>query len=331
MHDFRDAYGELNQRADFDSPWKEVLEAYFPQAMQFFFPQTAALINWERSYEFLDKEFQQIAREAEQGKRYADKLVKVWHIQGHELWLLVHVEIQATKEDEFPKRMFTYNFRIFDRFDKPATSLAILCDANREWRPNNYSYDYPDTRLNFEFGTVKLLDYENRWTELEASNNPFATVVMAHLKTQQTRKQPEQRKVWKLALIRRLYDLGWEAQDIRNLYRFIDWVMILPKALEVEFWQEFRQFEQERTMRYVTTGERIEYEQGIQKGEQALILRQLQRRVGELSSEVRCLRRATPTQIESLALTQLESLGEALLDFTSIEDLFNWLQANPPQ
>ncbi|MFK0729894.1 MAG: DUF4351 domain-containing protein [Gloeotrichia echinulata HAB0833] len=35
--------------------------------------------------------------------------------------------------------------------------------------------------------------------------------------------------------------------------------------------------------------------------------------------------------MESLALTQLESLGEALLDFTSIEDLFNWLQANPPQ
>ena len=77
-------------------------------------------------------------------------------------------------------------------------------------------------------------------------------------------------------------------------------------------------------MRYVTTGERIEYELGKQEGEQALILRLLQRRVGELSSEVR-------SQIESLSLTQLESLGEALLDFTSIEDLFNWLQANPPQ
>lgn len=57
------------ERADNDSPWKEILEAYFPQAMQFFFPQTAALINWERPHEFLDKEFQQIAREAEQGRR----------------------------------------------------------------------------------------------------------------------------------------------------------------------------------------------------------------------------------------------------------------------
>ena len=39
--------GELD-RADNDSAWKEILEAYFPQAMQFFFPETAALIDWER-------------------------------------------------------------------------------------------------------------------------------------------------------------------------------------------------------------------------------------------------------------------------------------------
>lgn len=63
--------------------------------------------------------------------------------------------------------MFTYNFRIFDRFDRPAMSLAILCDSNREWRPTNYSYNYPNTRLSFEFGSVKLLDYENRFHELE--------------------------------------------------------------------------------------------------------------------------------------------------------------------
>ena len=70
----------------------------------FFFPETYALIDWERPYEFLDKEFQQITREAEQGKRYADQLVKVWQIQGEQLWLLVHVEIQAKKEDNFGKK-----------------------------------------------------------------------------------------------------------------------------------------------------------------------------------------------------------------------------------
>jgi XisI protein len=33
-----------------------------------------------------------------------------------------------------------------------------------------YSFNYPDTSLEFKFGTVKLLDYQNRWSELEASD-----------------------------------------------------------------------------------------------------------------------------------------------------------------
>jgi predicted transposase YdaD len=58
---------------------------------------------------------------------------------------------------------------------------------------------------------------------------------------------------------------------------------------------------------------------GIQQGEQALILRLLQRRVGSLTSEAR-------SHIEALPREQLESLGEALLDFSSAGDLENWLQ-----
>ncbi len=51
------------------------------------------------------------------------------------------------------------------------------------------------------------------------------------------------------------------------------------------------------------------------------MLRQLQKRVGELPQEVRGC-------IQTLSLEQLEALGEALLDFTVIEDLLNWLEAN---
>ncbi len=60
-------------------------------------------------------------------------------------------------------------------------------------------------------------------------------------------------------------------------------------------------------------------ERGILKGEQALILRQLTRRIGKVVPKME-------TQIQSLSLTQLESLGEALLDFSSPTDLTNWLQ-----
>jgi predicted transposase YdaD len=96
--------------------------------------------------------------------------------------------------------------------------------------------------------------------------------------------------------------------------------MILPKGLEAEFWQDFKQFEQEQTMSYITTGERIGYERGKQEQGQTLVLRQLQRRVGEIPQEVR-------EQIQALSLEQLEALGEALLDFTAFEDLRDWLDS----
>jgi predicted transposase/invertase (TIGR01784 family) len=59
-------------------------------------------------------------------------------------------------------------------------------------------------------------------------------------------------------------------------------------------------------------------QRGREKGEKSLILRQLTRQVGELPPEVR-------QQVESLSLEQLENLGEALLDFTSMTDLDAWL------
>jgi predicted transposase/invertase (TIGR01784 family) len=60
---------------------------------------------------------------------------------------------------------------------------------------------------------------------------------------------------------------------------------------------------------------------GILKGEQALILRQLTRRIGSVAPSVL-------VQVQSLSLAQLESLSEALLDFTEAGDLVEWLNQN---
>ena len=151
-------------------------------------------IDWKKPPEFLDKEFQQIAPDTEIGKRYADLLVKVWRKRGNALFLLLHVEVQAKPEADFAERMFVYALRIFDRFRQPAVSVAILCDSNAAWRPNRYEFSHPGTYLSFQFDTVKLLDYQAQWAALEASPNPFATVVMAHLKAQETKRNATDRK-----------------------------------------------------------------------------------------------------------------------------------------
>ena len=84
----------LNQTtSDYDSPWKEALDLYFEPFMAFFFSKAYDDIDWSKGYESLDKELPEIVRDAETGRRFADKLVKVWLRSGEEAFLFIHVEI----------------------------------------------------------------------------------------------------------------------------------------------------------------------------------------------------------------------------------------------
>ncbi|MEM1392887.1 MAG: cytosolic protein [Cyanobacteria bacterium P01_H01_bin.150] len=255
-----------NPQTKFDSPWKDVLERYFEDFMLFFFPQAHRRIDWTKKVEFLDKELLAVVGDAEIGTRFADKLVKVYLLNGEENWILVHVEIQSQEEVEFALRMYTYNYRIYDRYKKFVVSLAILGDENRSWRPSQYNRQLFGCGIRFRFPVVKLLDYEQRLSELEQSRNPFATVVMAHLQAKATASNRTERKQQKLTLVKRLYELGFERDSIIILFRFIDWMMTLPNDLAKEFWREYSDFEESKRMQYVTSVERIGIEKGVLQG-----------------------------------------------------------------
>ena len=60
-------------------------------------------------------------------------------------------------------------------------------------------------------------------------------------------------------------------------------------------------------------------QEGKLEGQRSIILRQLNRRVGELPI-------ALQSQIDRLSLSQLENLGDTLLDFGTIADLTIWLE-----
>ncbi len=71
----------------------------------------------------------------------------------------------------------------------------------------------------------------------------------------------------------------------------------------------------------IQRGEEIGLRIGKQQGEATLILRQLARRFSETPVEVE-------QRINALSTTQLEDLGEALLDFSNQNDLTTWLENN---
>ena len=308
-----------------DTPWKQILECYFPQFMEFFFPEAYREIDWSKGFDFLDSELQQVTRDAETGKRIVDKLVKVYLRNGKENWLLIHIEIQNQKEDEFSERVYIYSTRLFDKFRRSVASFAVLGDTDRNWRPERFYQEALGSSHDFLFQTAKLLDYKQQ-KDLETSSNPFAIVVQAHLAAQATKGNASQqrRRKRKYRLTTMLYERGWKEQEIIDLYRFIDWVLTLPPELEEAFRQDLETYERGKNMPYLSTIERMGEARGEARGKLDLLRLLLTQQVGTIFTE-------TVEELGKLPTEQLDQLALDLRGFTTIDDLTNWLkQKNSP-
>jgi len=256
---------------EFDTAWKQALEWFFEPFLGFFFPFVHADVNWTTEPEFFDKELQQIVPEAETGSGTVDKLAKVRLTDGAEAWMLVHVEVQSQRDSDFASRMYTYNHRLKDRYGQMPVSLAVLGDDAPNWRPSSFHAGRWRCNVQFDFPMVKLLDYQQQETQLESDRNPFAAVVLAHLKSIETHGNPEARGEWKFRLVKGLYDRGWTKVQIVRLFQIIDWVLTLPPIQARAFSHNLDAFEKEKHVELLSPTYQLirddALEEGLAKGQ----------------------------------------------------------------
>jgi hypothetical protein len=248
-----------------------------------------------------------------------------------EAFVLVHVEIQGKYEQDFERRMYEYHALISHRYGKRVVSLAVLTDENGNWRPTEHHYKLWGCELLFKFPVVKLIDYREQWEALEKSDNPFAMVVMVHLKTLETRGKDEDRKYWKLRFIRYMFERGFTKDVIPGIFLFIDWLMKLPFVLEQEFKRELQTVEHSYTMPYITSWERagieqgkvIGMQQGIQQGKKEGCL---EGKVGTLLTLLHHKFGSVPQvfveKVNEAELAQINRWTKLVLDAEKIEDVF---------
>jgi hypothetical protein len=316
---------------EYDTPWKEAVTRYFPEFIQFYFPDVSARIDWSKGYQFLDQELAQVVKDAELGKRLIDKLVQVTTHENANEWVYIHIEIQGSHDHLFAQRIFTYNYRLYDKYRRPIASLALLADDRTRWKPKHYGYELFGCRMGIHFPVAKLLDYHADLEALLINPNPFALVTAAHLLTRQTKRNPQQRYAAKWRLAKLLYERDWDKQRIIDLFSVLDWMMQVPPELQRQLWHEIDQLERIHQMPYITSVERIGMEKGLQiglqqgllegkiegkrEGELTLLLRQLNKRFGPIN-EAHQLRLNHATQ------EQLEYWAERVLDAQTIDEVF---------
>lgn len=254
--------------ANFDSPWKEILDLFLPEFMKLFFSDVYQDIDWSKGFEPLEQELREIGCGEESHKNFTDKLVKVYRKGGEERLVFVHIECQAQQDKELPKRIYLYHCRLVSKQKSPLMNLAVLGDGNPNWRPEEYAGEIWGSKFNLSYPVVKLLDYKDRIDELKASCNPFAYFVIAHLKTLETNRNVPQRLQYKQEIIQELLDLGLAEKTAVDLIRFIDALMTLPKEDERKFIQAIHAYQEEKQMPFLAPFEILAMEDGLEQGKE---------------------------------------------------------------
>src|SRR4051794_30131216 len=100
---------------DHDRLFKELLRTFFVEFIEAFVPNVSEFLD-ASSIEFLDKEV--FTDVASSDRHEVDLLVKA-KFKGEEAFFLIHVENQATAQEDFAARMFRYFARLNEKFRLP--------------------------------------------------------------------------------------------------------------------------------------------------------------------------------------------------------------------
>ena len=143
-------------------------------------------------------------------------------------------------------------------------SIAVLIDSNKNFRPARFKMELFGCSVTFRFPVIKLLDFDCEG--IEKKDNPFAIVTRVQLAKLKSEKDSDKRYSFRMELTKELYLRNYSKEQVIRLYRFIDYVLKLPKLKALEFKRELELFEEGRRMPYVTSTELIAREEGLLQG-----------------------------------------------------------------
>ncbi|BDM83679.1 DUF4351 domain-containing protein [Acaryochloris marina] len=298
---------------DHDGLFKELIETFFWEFLDLFFPQVLNYVE-RGPVTFLTQEvYSSIGAEE---KRIIDLLARV-QFRGQESFFLFHIEPQSSVQADFEKRMFYYFGRLHEKYDLPIYPVVIFSyDSPRKEVESRYTVEFPDFQvLQFNFRAIQL----NRlhWRDYLRQHNPVASALMAKMQIAK-----EDRPQVKMECLRMLTTLQLDPARTEFISQFVDTYLRLEADEEQLFQAEIDTLElgeRDAIMQTLTSWEEKGLARGRQEEGATIVLRILNRKLGNLLPEVEA-------QIQSLEVEKLEELSEALLEFESLENLNAWLQ-----
>lgn len=329
-----------------DRLFKLLLGTFFADFVELFFPELS--VNLDRAS--LQPQDKEVFTDLTEGQTHEADLVFKAKFQNSDSFFLLHVENQAQRKPEFPRRMFTYFARLHEKYALAVYPIVVFSfDQPAAPQPSVYEVVFPNLEvLRFRFETVQLNRLD--WNDYAQKLNPVAAAFMAKM-----RIAPDDRWLVEFKSLELLSKLNLPPARAKLISEFFD-TYIRPTALEkAKINAELRKLEpeqREKIMEVIETswskeareegirlgrqeglkeglkegleeGRREGIQKGLEEGQRlgaaGLLALQLTKRFGPIEKHL-------VDQIQQLDRTQLERLGEDFLGFSSVAGLVNWLK-----
>ena len=244
--------------------------------------------------------------------KLVDLVVRV-KFRGQEGFVLVHVEHQGQRDRHIGLRMFLYAAWLIERYGLPVYPILLTSyETPRDAEPDRFEMAVRGCGVvDFRFRVVQL--NRMKWRDFLRQRNPAATALMARMSI-----PPADRPKVKAQVMRMVSTMRLTPEKMGLIVAFVESYLDLTAKEMVAFGRELDNIlnakEKRNVMELMTSWER----KGRAEGELALIKRLLKRRIGAVDP-------AIEKKLGRLTLQRLESLAEALLDFTGPQDLDQWL------
>jgi predicted transposase YdaD len=259
--------------------------------------------------EILGSDFQWVSREN-------DVLMKVHSpIYGD---FLILTELQLRYTTKMPLRMRAYAALAQEKYGLPVYPVLvnILPPSDPTVVCDRFESEFLGLQARQDFHVINLweVDAEMVFEQSLDTLLPFVPVLKDGGNEQTVRRalvqlQQNEQLVELESLLGFFASFVLETELVQKIMR---WDVTVLR--ESPWYQEIRQ---EGRLEALQEGE----QRGKLEGEQSVILRQLARRIGNVTP-------GQQAQIRALSIYQLEALAEALLGFSQLDELTNWLHTN---
>lgn len=224
----------------FNAIWKYLVETYFSDFINFFFPGVAYQIDLKGNIRVLHQEADYLVPYSDDPYSCADILLKAPKKEAKRDTLnpnsftIIHVAVQGREKLGFTEKLFRSTYRIYDRFHKLPISLVICTDDDPKFYPAAFEIIDTNRYLRLEFNVAKLLYFRERVHDPDCYSNLFSFISYFQLEVNRLMRENKHDIIVQLKghLLSELFSYPLPGDYKSSLIEFLDWILPLSDIQE---------------------------------------------------------------------------------------------------